>query len=124
MSDDEKADEEIALAWINERNVRITTPGVHCGFDALDKICAQNPSRAVRIVQLICSKDSSDQIMQVLAAGPLENLLVKHGRQIIDQVEDAARESPVFRELLEGVWQREMDAAVWQRVLTARLKAS
>jgi hypothetical protein len=77
----------------------------------------------LRIVEIIASKDGSDPVLEVLAAGPLENLLVKHGSVLIDQVEELAQRSPVFRGLLGGVWQRETESAVWERIVAARTKA-
>jgi hypothetical protein len=121
----DRSDDEIALAWIAER---MGSPGqpdgkVRAGFRELNKLCNEDPARALRIVELIVSKDRSDPVMEVLAAGPLENLLVKHGPALIDKIEELAKSKPEFRMLLGGVWQRETDSSVWERVIAARAKA-
>lgn len=63
--------------------------------------------------------EQDDKVLAVLAAGPLEDLLANHGSEVIARVEDEARRSPRFRELLGGVWKSSMPEEVWQRVLKA-----
>jgi hypothetical protein len=121
----ERPDIEIALAWIEDRKEatdRMASAG-RSGFRELNKLCNADPVRALHIVALIAQTDSSDPVMEVLAAGPLENLLVKHGGALIDQIEDLAKKDTVFRKLLGGVWQRETDNSVWERVVAARTNA-
>jgi hypothetical protein len=55
-----------------------------------------------------------------LAAGPLEDLLSRHGAAIIDTVELEARQRKKFRELLSGVWRNVIADEVWDRVLRLR----
>jgi hypothetical protein len=115
-------DDEVALTWINERKSYedgSKTIG-RGGFKQLDRICEKDPRRALRVIEMICNKDSTNTIMEALAAGPLENLLVMHGSDVIDQVEHLAKMNPVFKELLGGVWRRDMEEAVWERVVAAR----
>jgi hypothetical protein len=65
--------------------------------------------------------DPSQQAFQVLAAGPLEDLLADHGAAIIVRVEEEARRNPRFNLLLGGVWRNSMTHDIWQRVEAARL---
>lgn len=51
-----------------------------------------------------------------LAAGPLETLLVRHGRDVLERVEAEAKSNPSFKDLLDGVWGNAIDEAVWERV--------
>lgn len=57
-----------------------------------------------------------------IAAGPLEDLIEKHGQTVIEQIETLARDSARFRFLLSGVWPQgeDTEGEVWQRVLRAR----
>lgn len=64
--------------------------------------------------------DLSEDIMSVLAAGPLEDLLAKCGPEYIDRVEELARKDPKFNELLGGVWRSTMTDEIWQRVKAIR----
>ena len=118
----DKSDEQVASAWIEERKNYEERRRMQSlwALKALDNICKTDPARGLRIVEQICNEDHSDSIIEVLAAGPMENLLANHGREIIEQVEEIARRNPVFRELLGGVWQRETETAVWERIVAAR----
>ena len=65
-------------------------------------------------------RNLSDRVVSVLAAGPLEDLLAKHGPTFIERVEELAREDKKFNHLLGGVWQNTMSDEVWKRVQAAR----
>jgi hypothetical protein len=65
-------------------------------------------------------EDQSNVIAENLSAGPLEELLTKHGGTVIDRVEVMAKEDPTFAFLLGGVWRNEIAEAVWSRVLAVR----
>jgi hypothetical protein len=55
-----------------------------------------------------------------IAAGPLENAVVKHGPVLIDKIEALAARSPKFRYFLSAIWgERSADPAVWARVSSA-----
>jgi hypothetical protein len=56
------------------------------------------------------------RIAQKLSAGPIEDLLVRHGAAFIDRVEDEARRDPAFAFTLGGVWQNRMTDEVWSRI--------
>ncbi len=65
-------------------------------------------------------RNISDRVVSVLAAGPLEDLLAKHGPRFIERVEQLARQDETFNSLLGGVWQNTMSDEVWERVQAAR----
>ena len=65
-------------------------------------------------------RNISDRVISVLAAGPLEDLLAKHGPIFIERVEQLARQDDRFNSLLGGVWQNTMSDEVWERVQAAR----
>jgi len=62
------------------------------------------------------SHELNNETKEVLAAGPLEQVLSNHGGEIIDRVETLARQDPSFSSLLGGVWQNAMSDSVWERV--------
>ena len=68
----------------------------------------------------ILSRHPSGDVIAVLAAGPLEDLLVRHGPEFIDRVEQQSRQDAAFRHLLGGVWPSSIPWAVWQRIIAAR----
>jgi hypothetical protein len=58
------------------------------------------------------------------AAGPLENLLSKHGDTFIERVEERVAMDPKFLSLLCRVWRLSMSDEVWRRVQIAQLGIS
>jgi hypothetical protein len=71
-----------------------------------------------KLILLIHEKNQSDKIQEVLSAGPVEDLLVKHGDAFIERVELKARSDPKFAKLLGGVWKNRMSDANWSRLQT------
>ena len=63
--------------------------------------------------------DSSKEILEILSAGPLEDLLAQHGPYVIGRVEAEAKVNPGFAKLLGGVWKNAMSDEVWSRVQDA-----
>ena len=76
----------------------------------------ENPNLAIDLVLEILSHELNNETKEVLAAGPLEQVLSNHGGEIIDRVETLARQDPSFSSLLGGVWQNAMSDSVWERV--------
>ena len=68
----------------------------------------------------VYKRDLPDNVIGVLAAGPLEDLLAKRGVDFIDRIEELARKDPKFNYLLGGVWRNSMTDEVWQRVQAIR----
>jgi hypothetical protein len=68
------------------------------------------------LILAIHHKDQSIPIQQVLSAGPVEDLLAKHGESFIERVEEEARRDPQFAKLLGGVWKNRMTDEVWARL--------
>jgi len=66
------------------------------------------------------TRDISDRVLGMIAAGPLEDLLAYCGDDFIDDVEELARKDPKFNKLLGGVWQNAMSDDLWNRVQRAR----
>ena len=85
----------------------------------VDDIVRSKPEQAWILIQLIFAACRDDVERACLAAGPLEDLLVRHGITVIDRVEAAASRDSDFRELLVGVWRNGMAPAVWERVQRA-----
>lgn len=69
----------------------------------VDDLVRSDPERAWLVIQLIFAACRDDVERACLAAGPLEDLLAKHGALFIDRVEHAASNDDNFRELLVGV---------------------
>ena len=66
------------------------------------------------ILQVIRNTDKPD-VLGMLAAGPLEDLVNYHGGLFIDRIEETAKRDDKFREVLDGVWPSS-DSPVRQRI--------
>jgi hypothetical protein len=75
-----------------------------------------NPEDLWKLILLIHGRDQSNRIQEVLSAGPVEDLLVKHGDSFIDRIETQARLDPQFAKLVGGVWKNRMSDANWNRL--------
>ena len=45
-----------------------------------------------------------DYMIAFIAAGPLEDFLIRHGARFLERIETEARTNPKFRRALVGVW--------------------
>lgn len=73
----------------------------------------------VAALNMIPEDDGGANLVGVLAAGPLEDLLAKHGPEVIELVELLAKNRPNFAYLLGGVWRNSIRQDVWDRVQAA-----
>jgi hypothetical protein len=78
------------------------------------------PEVAWPVILRILERELTDDQTALLAAGPLEDLLVLHGPQFIERIEGEAQRNPRFNHLLGGVWQNQMSQEIWERVQRAR----
>lgn len=88
-------------------------------FDRIIEMTEENPEEVFELILDILKKDNSIRIIQNLAAGPLENLLVYHGEKFIERIEKLAKRDPDFKMLLGGVWQNNISNNIWQRLQAA-----
>jgi hypothetical protein len=88
----------------------------HCSLTDLYDLEYNEPETLWLLILEIHHRDQSQAIKQVLSAGPIEDLLAKHGETFINRVEAETRKDPLFAKVLGGVWQNSMGDAVWKRV--------
>lgn len=96
------------------------TEGTGPSSDRLDDLLYEDPEAGWLVIQEIATRELPDEVMAIFAAGPVENLLARHGRQFIDRVEEKARLDSKFNYILGGVWQNLMTDEIWERVKKAR----
>jgi len=120
QSFDEATPDLIALAdaWIAlQRATKQEHEALFWAWESIHGLVDRDPETAWRVIDLIWRRDQDDWILANLAAGPVEDLLARHGPAFIDRIYLTARREPVFRKLLGGVWGRNRIAApVWQRL--------
>jgi hypothetical protein len=79
-------------------------------------LALENPEELWDPILEILKRDPPTEVIEVLAAGPLEDYIAKLGERVIDRVEAQAAADAKFRNLLGGVWRNSMSDAVWARV--------
>jgi hypothetical protein len=80
----------------------------------------EDPEHAWSAILAALEDPRMEASLDVLAAGPLEDLLSLHGDRFIERVERTARSDPKFAWLLGGVWQSKMTLDIWARVQAVR----
>ena len=100
--------------WHGDSAKRIELSGATDLYD----LTYEEPEKLWLLILEIHHRDQSIAIQQVLAAGPVEDLLAKHGDTFIERVEAEARRDPQFAKLLGGVWKSTMSDAIWDRLQT------
>jgi hypothetical protein len=114
-----------AIEWIEKWspvNAAGTANSAASGLD--NHLPKDNPELCLAAILEILKRipnDPSDHYFQVLAAGPLEDLLVCNGEVCINQVELAARQNPSFQLLLNGVWSSAIKPNVLARLAKYRV---
>lgn len=114
----------IADAWIAAQEAEDGTPEHKANWWAVSQVMDwhfdDEADLLWRFILLSCKRRVSDRVAAVLAAGPLEDLLAKHGSNYIDRVEQLANKDEDFNWLLGGVWRSSITTDVWMRVEAAR----
>jgi hypothetical protein len=119
--EDEK-DDDLACAYIRFEQAEPKSAewyALFWTFQRMQYLIKHLPQKAWRTILLIWSMDQSAQTIQKLSAGPLEDLLAKHGDEMIELIEAEALCDPSFAKLLGGVWKNRMPGEVWTRVQAA-----
>ena len=85
--------------------------------EELESLVWDEPERAWPLICEIIRRATEDDILAYIAAGPLEDLLVRHPQAFIERVEGLARQDAHFRRAVSGVWgQKSMPAEIRQRL--------
>ena len=109
--------QSLADAWIALQHASKTDrDALFWAFQQLDGLLDNDPDAAWRVIDLIWRSDDSDFMLAQVAAGPLEDLLFRHGPRFIDRITEQARREPVFRKMLGGVWRNAIAEPVWLRL--------
>ena len=85
-------------------------------WDRLEDLVFHDPETGWAVIDLMWRDAADDRMLATIAAGPVEDLLVRHGDAFIDRVYLLARREPRFRKLLGAVWRNGMSEPVWQKL--------
>lgn len=79
----------------------------------VDNLVNSAPQRAFELLVTIIDSCKDNDGLAYIAAGPLENLFVYHGYEIINTVMEKADENEKLQLALSGVWLDEQDDAIF-----------
>jgi hypothetical protein len=122
LPQEDEGEEDLARAWITLQTLERDSESHRAAFWAHKReryLIRWLPQKAWRVILIVWSMDQSPKTVQNLSAGPIEDLLVKHGGEMIPLVEAEAKGDPTFARLLGGVWKNQMTDEVWERVQKA-----
>ncbi|HHL31133.1 MAG TPA: hypothetical protein ENJ41_01015 [Oceanospirillales bacterium] len=117
--------DELSKEWIEAyTNEESNDVDLHWAIEYVIELAYKsNYDELWKFIKHTYQQDILQKIISILAAGPMEDLLLKAGEQYIDDIKELARKYPKFNYLLGGVWQNYISADVWMRVLKARNEA-
>ena len=70
----------------------------------LNTLVQDDPTEAWEVTRILVNTAPSDGALAYVAAGPLEELLNKHGPVVIDRIEEESRQNLRLQLALSGVW--------------------
>ncbi len=74
----------------------------------------ENPALCWELILRIHAEPISKSVRAILAASPLEDLLVYHGKEFFPKVKAVALKDPLFRQMLGEVWLDKKKSPIWQ----------
>jgi hypothetical protein len=119
MAIEERGIGEIAASWIALHRLAEESPereALFWAFCSAHELVIEDPEKGWAMIEEIRRLDGSDLILSNLAAGPLEDLLVAHGEQLIERIEAACGRDQQLKRLLGATWQNDMADALWARI--------
>lgn len=113
--------EALAIGWIAywshgaHENPEASEPYAWADFDTY-WLNENDPEKLWAVILEIYGRPEAKAHFGILAAGPLEDLLGRHGPSFIERIETLAKQDHEFAHLLGGVWQFTMSDEIWARV--------
>jgi len=114
----------IAQDWIayysSPEDTRDQDANLFNPWDIVVLLVNHNGDWAWNFVLLVLERDVVGKSLDILAAGPTEDLISLYGSVYIEAIEEGARSDGRFRSLLAGVWQTDIKQEIWDRIVAAR----
>ena len=117
------SNDELAEAWVTNCRDAIEfgsgseeAESTFWAYSELDRLCSEDPARALEVIEVIADLKPEERVMYNLAAGPLEDLLRRHGPRLIELVEELASRKDTFLFLFGGVLAVRMPPEIQARV--------
>ncbi len=101
------------LAYITSEEESPARKKCSWAHEELSRLCKEDPYEGLKVVRVMCNLFEEDEILVKIATGPFEDLLVRHGREIIDGLRKWALEEYKYIKILATVRYSGMDDEVW-----------
>ena len=111
--------DEIATAWIARYQSEEGSEFYESSFwvyELVSYLCEGEPETCLDVICEILEQTDDSLVLANLAAGPLEDLLVKNGLKVIDRIKLKAKEDKNFQKLLGAVWRNDISNPVWREI--------
>jgi ribosomal protein L11 methylase PrmA len=95
---------EIVKNWIIFHQDSKLNENLFNYWEIVDYMCRTDPNESLKIIIELVKESPNDIILANIAAGPLEDLINNFIVEVIDDIEELARQNPKFRRCLSGVW--------------------
>ncbi len=95
MTDDER--DRVCNAWL-------TYQRHWWAYSTVDNLVSENTNETWPLILRVIALADTDELIEAIGAGPLENLLSKHGPVLLARVQDESARSPKLRAALGHVW--------------------
>jgi hypothetical protein len=105
--------EELAAAYLRHYIFKQQEDG--WAVREVDTLVQDSPTEAWEVTRILVNTAPSDEALAYVAAGPLEELLHKHGPVVIDRIEEESRENLRLQLALSGVWGLDPSDPVFDR---------
>lgn len=109
---------QIVEAWIAMSLAAINSKEYEANFWSFEEIWRlgkDRPLEAWEVVLGLVDAATSEQLLSVVGAGPLEDLMCGHGETLIPLVEREAANNPKLRAAMGAVYLDGEDTPVWQK---------
>jgi hypothetical protein len=83
--------------------------------ETFQKVVHSDPELAWELMLQVIASTDKPEVLGMVAAGPLEDLVNYHGPQFIERIERQAAADQTFRECLSGIYPSSTPE-VWQRI--------
>jgi hypothetical protein len=110
---------ELAEGWLRLQYSKIDTAEYASNFWAegdMWKLKEIHPEMCWEAIVAIIRTDSSDFILGNLAAGPVEELLARHGPRLIERITSDSKRNQQIPKMLKSVWRNDIDQETWSKI--------
>ena len=88
-------------------------------WEKMFRLVDHTPQTAFEVIVQISKLNPPDEVLAYVGAAPLEDILALHGEAMIEKIEEEAKQNPILRICLAGVWKSTMSDEIWDRVTKA-----